>query len=215
MTKKNIVIGFVLIFLVIILGISKTYMVIISQNKECKIGIIDTNLSLESKKYVDDGIVLSNQAQFDSKKPTHGDSIVEFSHLLNAKAQIYYYNAIDEESGIITSENIIEGLIWMKENKVEFVNISLSSKRYSKKLKEWLEGNSSDIEVFSSYSNRRNTYDYPAGYSTVIGSGSNSNLEYKENDIEYNSNSVIHFPSMKKYEGNSFLSIISMMDAVK
>lgn len=215
MTKKTTIIGFFLTVVIIILGICKNYTIIISKNDECKIGVIDTNLSIESEKYIDNTILLTNQTQFDSRETTHGDLMVEFSHLLNKDAKLYYYSAIDKKNGKITSQNLIDGLIWMKENEVKYVNISLSSKHYSKELEKWIEKNSSNMKVFSSYSNNRNTYDYPAGYSAVIGSASDSIIALKQNDVRYNSNNIIFLPSMHMYKGNSFLSIISMMDAIK
>lgn len=181
---------------------------------DCKIGIIDTDLS---KKVLDNkiNIIKSENITFKSNKPMHGDSMIEFITSLNNNVQLYYYNATNPENEIIDSQMIIKGLEWMKRQGVKCVNISLSGKIDSNELKTWLKENSSNLKVFSSYNNRISTFDYPAGYENVIGSGIDSRINWGKNDIRYHSNKIIILPSFKIYEGNSYLSLLSLMKEMR
>ena len=79
-------------------------------------------------------------------------------------------------------------------------------------MEEWIALHRNQIQVYASYNNLKNSYDYPAMYSHVIGSGS-ENIEYKECDKKYRGNVVVFLPKMKVYSGNSFLSLITMLES--
>lgn len=103
----------------------------------------------------------------------------------------------------------------MKNRGVKKINISLSSKIYSDDLQNWVSEHQ-DIKIFASYNNKINTYDYPAMYEGVVASGKyNDVIKFKENDVKYNSMDIIGIFSLKKYSGNSFLSLISMFENEK
>lgn len=72
-----------------------------------------------------------------SNEKTHGDQLVEFSNYRNYEGEIFYYPAVDS-SGEITDKTIISGLNWMLDNGVDYVNISLSTKKYSVELENWI-----------------------------------------------------------------------------
>ena len=100
----------------------------------------------------------------------------------------------------------------MKEYGVNRINISLSSKVYSTQLQEWIDNNP-DIIVYASYNNKVNTFDYPAMYENVIASGEkNSKIEFKKNDVKYKSKKIISIRNKQLYNGNSYLSLISMFE---
>ena len=91
------------------------------------------------------------------------------------------------------------------------VNISLSSKENNADLDKWISEHKSEIKIYASFNNLKNSYDYPAMLPGVVASGVNP-LEYKEGDILYKKNRFIFLPSFKKFEGNSFLSLVSMIE---
>ena len=124
--------------------------------------------------------------------------------------KILYYNA--NYGGKISTESIIDGLDELKEYGVNRINISLSSKVYSTQLQEWIDNNP-DIIVYASYNNKVNTFDYPAMYENVIASGEkNSKIEFKKNDVKYKSKKIISIRNKQLYNGNSYLSLISMFE---
>lgn len=58
-------------------------------------------------------------------------------------------------------------------------------------------------------------YYYPAMYENVISSGSNDCVGYKNEDYLYSSSNIVILPKFKQYKGNSFLSIVTMVDYMK
>ena len=99
----------------------------------------------------------------------------------------------------------------MEKNKVSKVNISLSSKRFDETLKKWIEDHP-DIQIFSSYNNKLNSYDYPSMYEGVIASGQTSKIEYKDYDRKYRSNRLIIWnKGIHYFYGNSFLSLETLL----
>ena len=168
------------------------------------VGVIDDSLYLEpSNNVIYNGDIIDDGE-------SHGAEILEYLKDIGYSNSIFYYSA--ERDGIIESNSIVEGLNWMKQNKVKRINISLSSKKKSNDVEEWILKNS-DIIVFCSYNNQINTYDYPAMLDGTISSGVNDGINYKENDVKYKSNRIIIINNgIKYYEGNSFLSIKTMLD---
>lgn len=171
-----------------------------------KIGIIDTNLSREYDKLV----INQNET---AEEESHGDMLVQFLKENGYAGEIFYYSAINEK-GEVDSKGILNGLEWMKENNVKIVNISLSSSYYDMDLENWINENST-IKVYASYNNRANSFDYPAMYSAVVGSGKRNPITYKDIDKKYRSYSilVINKTGIHSYKGNSFLSIISALES--
>lgn len=167
-----------------------------------KYGVIDGNISTEYE-----NVVYNNQVLEEESK-THGDYLLKFISALYSDYTIYYYNAALD--GKITDKTIIEGLEWMKDNGIKNVNISLSSKKYSEDLQNWILENKNDIKIYASYSNEKNTYDYPAMYEGVIGSTGLNDNPLKDYDISYSNYNVVDVCNLDYYKGNSYLSLISM-----
>ena len=58
-----------------------------------------------------------------------------------------------------------------------------------------------------------NTYDYPAMIDGTISSGFNEEVNYKTSDVVYKSNNIMVFNNgFHYYKGNSYLSIITMLN---
>lgn len=169
------------------------------------IGVIDGGLSFDNE-----NIVITNiDYTFCGEQKKHGDYLLDFIEKVS-DVSIAYFDACDE-FGKINTERIITGLEWMKENDIKYVNISLSGNRYSEELENWLEDNP-DIHVYASYNNNKNSFDYPAMYDGVIGSSVDEELVKSEKDRVYSSNKIVLDYDFKNiYEGNSFLSVLSLM----
>lgn len=166
-------------------------------------GIIDDSLTTEIE-----NVTYINYDNSNRKNESHGEKLCRFANDNYKNFEIYYYNA--EINGQISSENIIYGLDELKDRGVNKINISLSSKIYSDGLQNWISEHK-DIKIFASYNNKINTYDYPAMYEGVVASGKyNDVIKFKECDVKYNSMNIIGINSLKKYSGNSFLSLVSM-----
>lgn len=169
-------------------------------------GIIDDELYQRHENV----IMINQNGLRNNGLESHGDKLVEFIQNNYSDYCIYYYNA--EEKGKITSDSIISGLNALKDMGINKINISLSSKIYSNEIQDWIHANK-DITVYASYNNSVNTFDYPAMYDGVIASGENrKNTEFKEIDIVYNSKTILSLNTFKVYKGNSYLSIISMVE---
>lgn len=174
-----------------------------------KIGIIDGGLS---KSYTS-VVSIESESEKNVEHETHGDSLLEFIFQCNDNANVYYYNAENAE-GKITNDGIVNGLNWMVENSVKKVNISLSNKKKHLELEKWIDEHKNTIKVFASYNNVHNTNDYPAMFKNVYASGTDNNIDYKSIDFHYRSNRIVMCHSLKRimlYQGNSFLSVYSMM----
>lgn len=208
--KKKLFVSFsVIFFLVLIISVYLTneYVLILGYDYNGKIGIVDTNLN----NTYDNLIIHESEYEDSEYKETHGDELISFLKSIGYNDGIYYYEAVNE-NGKIQTENIIAGLNWMKENNVQRVNISLSSKYKNDELESWIEENS-DITVYCSYNNKLNSLaDYPSMYSDVVASGSNKKIKYKDIDIHYLSNKIIVLnKDLEFFEGNSFLSLYTML----
>lgn len=178
-----------------------------STNGEIKYGVIDERLNEKHS-----NIEISNEKQCATPaEKSHGDYVLDFIKEISPSTSVYYYNA--EENGKITTESIILGLNWMLENEVDCVTLSLSGKVYSEELESWIAQNSDNITVYASYNNARNTFDYPANYSNVIGVGTTQTINKKDNDVIYKTSDirVASFP-FKKYVGNSYLAPYTMLN---
>ena len=57
-----------------------------------------------------------------------------------------------------------------------FVDIGLSSRKYSKEIDEWKKKNKDKLIVYASYKNQKESSDYPAMYKYVRGSGINKEV---------------------------------------
>lgn len=181
-------------------------------NKEGIVGIIDEDLSMISEKKVQ--VYCYNKLEPNlENQSTHGDQLMDFVESFSPNINIYYFSAYDPIRGTITEEKILEGLIWMNENDVKNINISLSSKAYS----ENLETRLSDFEnmnIYCSYNNLANSLDYPASYNQVIGVGKINNSNKTTIKRAYSTNKILvinNFES-KYFEGNSFLSLLTAIE---
>lgn len=168
------------------------------------IGIIDDSLCED----YNDNVIYEGELIEDKK--SHGQDMLEYVENMGYINDIYYFSA--EKNNTINSESIIEGLEWMKAQGIKRVNISLSSKKKSKDLVEWI-ANNSDIRIFCSYNNIINTYDYPAMIDGTISSGFNEKVNYKTSDVVYKTNNIVVFnKGIHYYKGNSYLSVCTMLN---
>lgn len=196
-----------MIITIIIVIINHNYIFIESTNRNCQIGIIDSNLS---ESY--DNVVLNCEVTNLATNETHGDKMIKFAKKYAPNIKIYYYDALSKD-GKIHSENIISALDWMKKNNIRYVNISLSSVKYDSKIDEWINNNK-DVIVYSSYNNLEQSSDYPSMYNNVIASGVNNSIKKKSIDLIYKSNKIKFKRNiLKTYHGNSYLSIYSIINA--
>lgn len=206
--KKNILLFTSMCIIAIVstvLWVITHYYIIVKQTSVNKtVGIIDGN------RISDFSNVIYNGAKTGTQDGLHGDLLLSFIDLHYDGVNVFYYDAGGEDS-FISAEEIIAGLEWMLLNDIREVNISLSSKEYSAELDNWISEHSSEIIVYASFNNLKNSYDYPAMLPGVVASGMDP-LEYKEGDIIYKKNRFIFLPSFKKFEGNSFLSLVSMIE---
>jgi hypothetical protein len=195
----------IIIFLCIFIWILNSVTIITKTDCNYKVGIIDTSLS---EKY--NNIIYSQNIKYNNKEKTHGDELIAFIYQCQDKVDLFYFDASDDE-GNIETKSIIKGLEWMVDNSVEKVNISLSTKTKDKDLESWIK-NHKEIIVYASYNNKINSYDYPAMYSKVYASGSDSRINYKNIDFKYRNNYIIILPNIfNVYHGNSYLSLLSML----
>lgn len=170
-----------------------------------KFGIIDDGLTINSS----DKIIYKGSL-LDTRKKTHGDLLLDYIEKKGYNGKIYFFSALGK-NGKISSDSIIMGLEWLKKNNIKIVNISLSSKQKSKKLQDWIDNNK-DVQIYCSYNNKDNTFDYPAMLSGVIGSGANRHIDYKDNDCKYSSNRIVLFnKGVYFFNGNSYLSIETLL----
>lgn len=204
-TSYKLICVFIILLLFVIILINNNFLLISNTDYEESVGIIDGNITT----FYDNVSYFENRMLFDGSE-THGDKMIDFALKIQKNLDLYYFDATNE-LGVIDTNSIIKGLDWMLENSVTRVNISLSSKTYSMELAEWIS-NHDEIMVFASYNNRMNTNDFPAMYEGVYGSGSNSKVTYKSIDIQYSNNRImICSAPLGLYNGNSYLSILSML----
>jgi hypothetical protein len=209
--KLKIFICFVIMLIGLIVLLKNTALVkAVTGTEHFRIGIIDGSLSGVSEKV---NIIEASTKQ--SRQKTHGDKLIAFANAYTKGAlSIFYYDAMDDNM-YITSEKIIDGLEWMIRNRIGYVDISLSTKVYSKSLDHWISGHKNQIRVFASYNNLRNTKDYPAMYKDVTASGYDNGIRYRAQDYRYQSNVIVLLPGMEQYKGNSFLSVMTMIDSIR
>ena len=204
----KLIIATIIATITTVLIINSQFTITNKKNVDKSIGIIDGSYT---KKYQN---VVYNTTPREELSETHGDSMIDFAKKLSDDVEIYYYDATNIE-GKIDSNNIVLGLEYMKDNNINIVNISLSSKKYSSEIESWIKANP-EIKVYASYNNLANTFDYPAMYEDTIGVGKrNSNISYKKTDKVYFNNRIIILPNIfKVYEGNSYLSLYEILNNI-
>lgn len=206
--KKILSFGVVVIFICAILIIFLNQILFIRMGK-ChntrNIGIIDGYLSENLYDNV------TYQGEYCKANKTHGDLLLNYAAIRGYHGEIYYYSAADA-NGKITTDLIISGLNWMQKNGISEINISLSTKKYDSILEEWIQ-NHPDIQIYCSYNNKENTYDYPAMYNGVIASGISNKITYKNIDKKYDSNKIVIWNrGFHYFYGNSFLSLETLLN---
>lgn len=202
----GIIVAILLISLSTVLYINTQYVFIERINYNEEIGIIDTylNKSYEHLNYYSEFV--SGDAE-----ETHGDQLLNFVRDIGYKGKIHYYAAVTTD-GDVETHKIIDGLEWMLKSGIRHVNISLSSKIYSAELDSWIQAHP-EISIYCSYNNLYNSVaDFPAMYDNVIASGSDSRINYREQDHYYKSNQILVCgEKITKYVGNSYLSIYTLL----
>lgn len=179
-------------------------------DEEIVFGIIDSQLTVNY-----DNVITNNENKVHFDKNTHGDRLINFANKYYSNLKIYYYDATNE-NGNVDTNGIIAGLEWMKKNRIKNVNISMSSSLYSDGIESYIEENQNELKIFASYHNLEQSLDYPAMYNGVIASGKRNRIVFKSNDIEYKSSNIILISKgITKYEGNSFLSIITIINDIR
>lgn len=208
MKNKKIGIGIacIILFLLLICWVYNTFVFSKRYAGDVdSIGIIDDSISAS---YADMTIY---NGGISPDSDSHGETLLSYLNDKDYIGKIYYFSAEDSE-GKISSDSIIQGLEWMKENDVERINISLSSKYKSRELAEWIIDNP-DILIFCSYNNQDNSFDYPAMLDGTISSGISDKINYKEQDKKYPSyNIIIINNGLHFYSGNSYLSLETMLN---
>lgn len=170
------------------------------------VGIIDGDLSAQHP------IISETNADGYTDSATHGDALLDFLAHFDV-AEVYYYDASTD--GIVSSANIMAGLEWMKAKGVRYVNISLSSKQYSRELASWIAENQNDITVYASFNNVPQSADYPAMYDGVIASGIETDFADNTDDCVYSSSKiVVDWNISTIYSGNSYLSLWTMISKI-
>lgn len=202
----KLTVGTTLSVLAIVLMINSQFTITNKKHVNKVIGIIDGSYTKQYKN------VVYNTNPKEELTETHGDNMIDFAKKLSDNVEIYYYDATNIE-GKIDSNNIVLGLEYMKDKNINVINISLSSKKYSSEIENWIKSNP-EIKVYASYNNLANTFDYPAMYGETIGVGKrNANISYKERDKVYFNNRIIILPNLfKVYEGNSYLSLYEILN---
>ncbi|MCL1881672.1 MAG: hypothetical protein FWF76_05790 [Oscillospiraceae bacterium] len=199
-----------IVFIFAFVWLYNSFVFITTASYSGSIGIIDFPLS-----YVPYNVVYYSQdgSSFISENETHGDSLIDFLRDYNFRGTIYYFPAKNDD-GIITTENIICGLEWLISNEITRINISLSSALRNDELQEFINNNP-EIVIYASYNNQLNTLDFPAMYENVIGSGSDSRIQYKDIDRHYRTNKIVmtNRNGINRFAGNSFLSLVTMLNA--
>lgn len=206
MSKEKIIISLLLIGIVTVL-LNNEYKFLFTSNKcfNQKIGIIDGQINKRGR-----GIKYYKKT-YSSKKPTHGDTMLNFAlEYCKNNINLYYYDATDSE-GNITTNNIIDGIEILSKDGVSRIVISLSSKKYNENFDNYLS-DLKNMEIYASYNNLKNSRDYPAMYNNVIGVTDDKGLDYKSDDIIYKSNQlIINFNYQEKYIGNSYLALYTAL----
>ncbi|MBM7615494.1 S8/S53 family peptidase [Alkaliphilus hydrothermalis] len=180
-----------------------------SNSEQVIIGIIDAQLSTGY-----DNVVTNSTGIINSQIKTHGDRLISFANKYCPSLKIYYYDATND-NGSVDTNGLLSGLKWMKNKGVKHINISMSSNIFSDDLQNFIEENDKDIKIYASYHNLEQTLDYPAMYKYVIASGKKSRIAFKANDIQYKSNNIVLLSNgIKKYSGNSFLSIMTTINDI-
>ena len=88
----------------------------------------------------------------------------------------------------------------------------MSSNKFSEELQDWINKNK-EFQIYSSYNNIENSFDFPAMYENVISSGTSKEIMHKESDVFYKSNKlIIKFNISKAYKGNSYLSLVTLLN---
>jgi hypothetical protein len=206
--KKGIVQVIVIIVIIVFANYVHSNYIIKIEKKNLnsrKYGIIDDALYSKRKDVIYLNSVYDEQESF-----SHGEELCDFIRDNYKNYSIFYYNA--EINGEINSKGILNGLDKLESMGVKRINISLSSKIYSDDIQNWVT-NHADIAVYASYNNKMNSYDYPVMYDGVIASGvSGEVVDFKKNDVKYKTKKIISAFSLKLYSGNSYLSLISMLE---
>ena len=77
----------------------------------------------------------------------------------------------------------------MENENIQYVNLSLSTKKREETLQEWL--NNTELRVYSSYNNLLNSLDYPSMYENVIASGCDNSKIYRARRHSMNAASLL------------------------
>lgn len=182
----------ILLLIILFVTIKNHILIVYPIEKSFNIGIID---GLLSEDIINSNNITSIEKYydtFDTTTNTHGDNLLQFIKSFAPNAKIYYYNAYTKE-GNISSDSIISGLEWMKENKVDIINISLSTKICSEKLQNVISNNISEYKIYSSFNNKINSYDYPAMFENVFGVGVPNKINLNYIDYKFKSNKIFVF----------------------
>ena len=161
--KKFIFISTAIVFIATI-WLYYNYLIIFPITNTCMIGIIDSDLTISYE-----NIEFTNNPLNSSEEnfKTHGDLIMQFVNTYSPDTKVCYYSYGDNN----TTENIIEGIKWLINHNVKYINISLSNKNKSQIFEEYINQVKDKCYIFCSFNNNLNTFDYPAMYNNTIGVG--------------------------------------------
>lgn len=200
--KKFLFIIISMLLIAVIVFISKIQFV--NKREFCTVAIIDGELANYEKGEVH--LITKTNNRINTKMNSHGAKMIGFLERLCVDYEVYYYDASDNNGTVRTS--LIElGISMLEEIPVANINISLSGMIFSTNLEETI--NNSIKKIYASYNNELSSLDYPAMYEGVIGVGIKQNVNFKKEDVFYNSNRIIIKDKWNTiYSGNSYLSLI-------
>ncbi len=114
MKKKYIYIaGMIIVILVLV--VNKKNLFVKQVSTKSTIGIIDGSISSPFKEHIIFGSFSDNNNNNNENNESHGENMIDFAQNFNKKIEIYYFDATNND-GKISTEAIIEGLDWFKEN---------------------------------------------------------------------------------------------------
>ncbi|MDD4157602.1 MAG: S8 family serine peptidase [Candidatus Cloacimonetes bacterium] len=158
--------------------------------KGVKIAIVDSGISREHKDLINIKLGYRVQTKNSVINDTtgHGTEIAGIISASNNKfgivgiapgSEVYPVSVLNK-NGNSSISNIIEAIKWCISNQIDIINLSISTSYNDQKFKEVIAtAISNNIIIVASYSNQKNTYDYPAMYANVIGVKSTVKNEIK------------------------------------
>lgn len=180
-----------------------------------KIGIVDSNLNEIPENIHEYRDFTNLNEQILNKTSSHGDLMVKTLNKMLINAEIYY-GAVSNHKGEIDDVAVTNALKWLKEKKVDVINLSFSLPKYNSNVENLLKNIYYDdtIIVAASGNDGLPVVSYPASsiYTVAIGAsdivGNKATFSNYGKEIDFCTPGKNIFVDNEKYEGTSFSSII-------